>query len=174
MPGRGLKGSSYTSVFTFSTSDTFTQALFEETINEKRVSTDGYTETLSAFYEGTAIFERNTADNSLKRLLSAKFDQQHNEWNSATQKTNLANGLVTMSEKDLKSGYLSFDGTYYFYIRSYETVTGKVSLANATYEKGYSLKDMSYFNNNNLTTSAILFNSSSDYTDYKVITNPSG
>lgn len=171
--GGNKKGTTYSSIYTFSTGASLTNVVFNETINEISTSTSGYTQTVSASYEGTAIYERNSADNSMKRLVSAKFDQKHSESNSLTKQTNTVDGLVTMKEVNATEGNLTFDGHYSLYILSYDAVSGRVTVTDVTYAKGYNTQDHTYFNNNTLNAAAALFTSQIDYLDYTVTTNPS-
>lgn len=167
------KGSTYSSVYTYSTATKLTNVVFQESVNEIYVSTSGYSQRLTASYEGTAIYERDSTDSSLKRLVSAKFDQKHSEWNSLSKQTNTVNGLVTMEEINATEGKLTFTGHYSLFLPSYSIVSGAFTATGVTYAKGYSTQDSTYFNNNTLATAQVIFTSHRDYLDYTIKTNQS-
>lgn len=149
--GGTKNNSAYSSTYTFSNaSQNLINAIFEESVTE-------YIDrllTLSVFYEGSAVYNRLTVS-----LISSKFYQRLSETNCVTMKTDTLNGLATM-ENDT----LSFNGSYSFYLRSYDVVTGSVNITNAACARGYSLKDTTYFNNNDLRNANVLFSSASGYT----------
>lgn len=171
--GGDKKGSTYDSIYTYSTGTDLANVVFLESIYEIYVSTSGYTQQVSASYEGTAIYERNIVDNSIKRLISAKFDQKHSESNSFTKQTNTIVGLVTMKEINTTEGNLDFNGQYSLFLLSYGLVSGTVTVADLKYAEGYNTYDRTYYNNNTLNEAKVLFTSQSDYLDYTVAKNPS-
>ncbi|RZB34838.1 MAG: hypothetical protein SRB1_00606 [Desulfobacteraceae bacterium Eth-SRB1] len=143
-------GSTCSSTCTFSNaSENLTNMIFEESVKE-------YTnniQTLSASYEGSAVYNRST--NSLE---SSKFYQKRSETYITTMKTDTLNGMATM-ENDT----LSFNGSYSFYLESYGAVAGSVNIKNATCAKGYDEED-TLRNNNNIKDANALFSTTSGCT----------
>jgi len=174
------KGSTHSSIYTYSTGTNYTEdyvdgvdtkltnVVFKEAINERYLSATGYTQTLSASYEGTSIYKRD-GNNSLRRLASAKFNQKLSEYNSHTKHSNTVDGIVMMKGEDA-SGNLAFDGSYSFYLPSYGIVSGIITVTTGTYARGY--YNGAYVNNNNFDGDGVAFTSQSDYADYTVTQYP--
>ncbi len=151
-----------TSTYVYSTVSGQTSVTFDESVNRAGVS---------ATYNGTATYQRDTVTNGVVRLLGATFDQARTETNGAG-KTFTVNGTVRMGAEDSLPGNLAFSGSFSLYLPPYGQVSGSVKADSMTYLKGYSPAEKTYYDSNLTDATAITFTSPTVYSDVSPVTNP--